>query len=373
MEENKKKDRKVTIFVVVGRLGKSLTLSKVLPIIESNKFDRIIVFREEKGFELEGVEYVTLDFLKKINIKPIIIFLRYFLEPIQLLYYAIKYRPALINGYQLLPKGINSFIVSRLAFTKCMLSSIGGIPEIDTYLKPTWFWKNLNLFILKHADIITTKGKTVTNYIINRGVGQEKIYTFNGAIDTSKFFFDDKIIKEFDLLFIGQLAELKGPDRFVLIVKELTSKFPKIKACIIGEGPMELVVKQMISDLNLTENIEIVGYINNPEGYFKKAKTLVMPSRSEGLATSMLEAMACGCVPVVSDVGCMSEAAKNDITAYLIGDYKNVKEFVNRISFLLLNNEKRNQILTNGINLVNNHYSIKTQSDVFKKIIEKSE
>jgi glycosyltransferase involved in cell wall biosynthesis len=361
---------KSIIFIVVGRLGKTLTLSKVKPIVSSGMFDKIFVFRQEKGSEIEGVTYITLEFLKVIKFKSIQKLIRYILEPSQLLFYTLKYNPDLINGYQLVPKGMYSFLVSRLTGKRCMVSSIGGISEIDTYMKPKLLWKGINLFILKHADIVTTKGDTVTNYLIKNGVSKEKIFTFNGAIDISKFFITTYTIKSIDLLFVGQLIELKGPDRFVLIVKELSLKYPLIKACIIGAGPLENLIKQMIEKYNLNNTIEIVGYVENVDDYFKRSKILIMPSRSEGLSTSMLEAMASGCVPVVSNVGCMNEAAINGVTAVLVNNYQDINEYVTLTNSLLINEREREKIANSAVKLIEDKYTIEKQGLIFKSIIE---
>ncbi len=362
--------KKKIVFVVVGRLGKSLTLSKLLPIVASGKFDKVMVFREEKGFDVPGVEYITLNFLMKVKSARLRKMIRYFIEPCQIVIYAVRLRPTLINGYQLLPKGIYSYFAARIAFTKCMISSIGGIPEIDSYSIHKWFWKNLNLFVLKHAEIVTTKGKTVTDYIVKHGVDKNKVFTYNGAIDTNRFFFDASVNKEIDLLFIGNLSELKGPDRFVLIIKEIINQFPDIKSFIIGDGPLIEQTKQMIEVFELKKNIELIGYTEETEVFFKRSKILVMPSRSEGLATAMIEAMSCGCVPVVSDVGCMNEAARHGETALLVKNYQDIDGFVKQISSILTNEKLREQISENAIRLIQKDYTTKAQAEIFKNIIK---
>ena len=44
-----------TIFIVVGRLGKNLVQSKILPVFASGIFAKIYVFSEETGISIEGV------------------------------------------------------------------------------------------------------------------------------------------------------------------------------------------------------------------------------------------------------------------------------------------------------------------------------
>jgi len=358
-----------TIFVVVGRLGKSLTTSKLLPIVATGLFTHIYVFRESEGDPIPSVIYITSLFQIGLFPKMFSRVLQRVYELVQLIYCTKNLNPEIINGYQLFPKGINSFIAAKVTKRKCIVSTIGGIPEIDTYFRCKRLWRAIHIYVLSHSDAVTTKGKTVTDYIIRYGVNPDTIMTFNGAIDMGKFSPDINLERDIDLLFVGQLIELKGPDRFVRIVNKLSLQHPGLKAKILGVGELENQVKRMIVNYSIEDQVSIEGYIDNPEAYFCRSKILVMPSRSEGLSTAMLEAMACGCLPVVSDVGCMNEAAISGLTSYTIKNYLDVDSFVVAISTLLFNDELRSSLAANAINLVRSKYSIKSQSAIFKDVV----
>ena len=95
----------------------------------------------------------------------------------------------------------------------------------------------------------------------------------------------------------------------------------------------------------------------------------MMPSRSEGLASAMLEAMSCGCVPVVSDVGNMTDAAKHAFNAYVVSDHMDVEGFTNYIEKLLRNEELRLEIAKNGSEFVRDHYSLQVMTEIFEGMI----
>ena len=78
-----------TIFVVVGRLPKSLVKSKVEPIIKSDIVDKVYVFSQEEGFKVDGLEYITLPGIFN-NRNFLLKFLRIIYEPIQLFIYCLK-------------------------------------------------------------------------------------------------------------------------------------------------------------------------------------------------------------------------------------------------------------------------------------------
>ena len=357
-----------TIFLVLGRLGKSLTTYKILPVLETRIFDRILVFRERKGEPIEGVKYITLEFLSAI--KPIWFrkVIQNVIEPIQLIFYSIALRPDVINGYQLVPKGINSLIASKISFRKCIISTIGGIPEIETYFKNRHFWTALNIMVLKYSDIVTTKGKNVTDYLINKGIDEGKIFTFNGSINLSRFKNKVTLARDIDILFVGNFSSLKGPDRVIKIILTLKQEIPDIKAVFLGTGVLFPEVEEAINDFKLKNNVKLEGHVEETEDYFNRAKILIMPSKSEGLSSAMLESMACGCVPIVSDVGCMNEAAINGENSILIENYDDIGSFSENALFLLKNHEVRESLARNGIEFVNEKYSDQEQARIFKEI-----
>lgn len=340
-----------------------------MPIQATGLFRRIIVFSEKKGYAYPDVQYITLDFLGKISILRLRQFIRILVEPIQLIYYALKLRPGLINSYQLVPKAYYNFLASSITRSTCMISSIGGIPEVKTYLKFPHFFESINIFVLKHTDIVTTKGYAVTNYIKKKGVKPEKIFTFNGAIDTS-IYYNQNLRRDIDVLFVGSLIEVKGPDRFVKIIKILYSRHIRISAVMLGDGNMRNAINDLIEENELQGIIKMPGFIENPLAYFRRAKILLMPSRSEGLSTAMLEAMACGCVPVISNVGCMTEAAINEYNSLVVDDYKDISAYVNSISHLLDNTEKLKKLSLEATSLVQAVYSIENQCRIFKMILK---
>lgn len=363
--------KKQIIFVVVGRLGKSLTVSKVAPIVASGKVEKVYVFREETGFVINGIEYITLpDFIKNIKINFIKKKFRIIYEPLQLLFYAIKLKPDYINGVYTLPKGLNSFIVSKMVGCKSIVSVIGGEREILTYNKPTAFWKNFNLWLLRNCDIITTKGIKVKEYLIDNGIKKDKIFIFNGSVDTHKYFFNKKIYKDIDILFVGTFRRLKGPDRIVKMIHKLRNNYPNLKAVFLGKGYLYNEIKEQIHILDLQNNIELKGYRTDTVTFFQRAKVLVMPSRSEGLSTAMLEAMACGCVAVVSNVGNMTDAANNGVNSFVVDDYTDIDTFVKYIKILLKNPNRQEKMAQNALQTVNKKYAIYPQTMIAKQIID---
>jgi glycosyltransferase involved in cell wall biosynthesis len=365
-------EKELICFLVVGRMGKSLTYSKAEPFSIHPSVSRIYIFREKEALPLPKTVYITLPGWV-LNIKPRFLsrFARLIAEPVQLIYHAYKIRPDIINGYHLIPKGINSLLAARLTGSKCILSLIGGIIEIETYSRFRWFLKRLNLWALKESDLITTKGSIVNGYLTDHNILSSKILVYNGAINLAKFYFNSSTSKDIDVLFVGTFRKLKGPDKVLQILSLVKKDFPSFKACFIGHGYLYDSCIDQARMLGLQENIVFTGHIDDPESYFQRAKILVMPSRSEGLPTAMLEAMACGCVPVISNVGNVSDAANHSVNAFLINNYRDIKSYAKYIHLLLSDDSLRSEMAQKGINMVKDNYSAAQQSTIIDKIISK--
>ena len=362
--------KEISLFIVTGRTGNSLVIAKALPFAVLEQVKTIYIFSESEGFAIPKCKYITVPTLIR-KIKPVFLgkILRFFYEPVQLFVYSIKLKPDFINGVYCLPKGLNSFIVSRLSGVKCVNSIIGSVLEVETELPFKKIWENINLWHLKGCNAITIKGETDRKYLLSKGIENSKLFQFNGAIDIEKFFFTTNY-RKIDLLFVGSFIELKGPDRIIRIVQQLLPFFPNLKAVMAGDGIMLKKARELSDELRVNGNILFEGYQTNTIPYFQQSRLLVMPSRSDSLPTSMLEAMACGCVPVISDVGNVTQAAMNNINSRVIRDYEDINAFVEAIADLLNNEQKRLEFARNGRKTVEKYYSIESQSKLAGNIID---
>lgn len=360
----------IKLFIVAGRTGPSLIVSKALPFSFLEEIEEIVIFSEKEGFKIPKCRYISnpgwLITLRPSSINKL---LRLIYEPVQLLYYTILLKPDIINGIYCLPKGLNSLIVSKLTHTKCLVSVIGSQLEVETELPLRRLWENINVCLLKRCDAITIKGKVDSAFLFSKNVDPKKMFTLNGAIDTEKFSLATGN-RPIDLLFVGTFYELKGPDRFLQIIHKLKSIFPKIKAVMLGDGIMLSGIKKMATDLDLRESIIFEGYQKSTVSYFQMSKIIVLPSRSESLPTSMLEAMSSGCVPVISDVGNVREAAENNVNSKIVSDYRDIDGFVNCIKDLLADQLMLNEFAIKARKKVEYYYSIEKQSVNAKSIID---
>lgn len=101
------------------------------------------------------------------------------------------------------------------------------------------------------------------------------------------------------LLFVGRIAEQKGLDIFLDIVKTLRSRGYRIQASVYGiPGHEELYVKHMLNRMS-KENIEYYGEVLVTPELFDNYDIFLFPSRYEGFGITLAEAMLSG-IPLLS-------------------------------------------------------------------------
>lgn len=105
------------------------------------------------------------------------------------------------------------------------------------------------------------------------------------------------------VLYVGRLEKVKNQDRLLVQFSRLAEQ-EDVRLLIVGSGPQESHLCEIINELRLTEKVKILQYRNNPFCYYKYADVLVLTSRAEGMPNVLLESMLLN-TPVVS-VDCMS-------------------------------------------------------------------
>ncbi|WP_270913667.1 glycosyltransferase [Allofournierella sp. CML151] len=106
-----------------------------------------------------------------------------------------------------------------------------------------------------------------------------------------------------DLVFLGRLSAPKRPLLFCEIVKQVKEKIPGVTARMIGDGELAGEVRSYLSENDLQDTIELVGFQSNPYTYLKCGKIMVMPSAWEGFGLAAVEALSLGLPVLCSGVG----------------------------------------------------------------------
>lgn len=185
-------------------------------------------------------------------------------------------------------------------------------------------------YTLKRADkiVATTRTYAETSPLLKNFMSKIKIVPM--GVDLKKYSIRDRekagkeirekyeIQDERVLLFVGGLNEphkYKRVDLLLKTFKGISKKHPDVKLIIIGEGGLRSEYESMCNELGIKDKIIFTGYVNNEElpKYYCASDLFVLPSltREEAFGIVLLEAAACGCVPVCFDIPGPGEVCKD--------------------------------------------------------------
>jgi glycosyltransferase involved in cell wall biosynthesis len=130
------------------------------------------------------------------------------------------------------------------------------------------------------------------------------------------------------------VGRLKAPKDFLTLVRALDALPPdSFDAVIVGEGPDRSRLEAEIEALGLTHRVRLAGERQDVTDLLAAADVFVLPSASEGMPVSVLEAMAAGLPVVASRVGGVPEQVADGETGLLVepGDAGELAAAVGRL------------------------------------------
>jgi len=186
----------------------------------------------------------------------------------------------------------------------------------------------LRLYTLRHADSIisTTRSYAETSSMLKRIPGRVDIVPL--GVDTTRFFPDERYQSQIrerhgigddnkTVLFIGGLNwhhRFKRVDLLIRAMSEVCKERDDITLVIVGEGDLKPGLQLLCQELNLGKVI-FTGYVSNDDlpKYCNAADLLVVPSlaREEAFGMVIVEAAACGAVPICFDIAGPSELCRD--------------------------------------------------------------
>lgn len=162
-------------------------------------------------------------------------------------------------------------------------------------------------------------------------------------------------------VFLGRLVSDKGADlaisAFHQLIKLIKSRsVEELTLTIIGEGPERKNLEEMVADLDLKKYVEFTGALREEKlvNCLNRHKFLLVPSRwDEPFGNVVLEGLACGCIPIVSNGGGLPDAVGNAGLVFQKGD---INSLLNCLCKVIENQELEKQLRSNAESHLWNHH-----------------
>lgn len=90
-----------------------------------------------------------------------------------------------------------------------------------------------------------------------------------------------------------------------------------LKLVIVGDGPCKEGLQRLAGELGIAADVVFIPATRTVVPWLHSIDIFVLPSTSEALSNSLMEAMACGCTAIASDVGGNPELVEHEVTGLL--------------------------------------------------------
>lgn len=330
------------------------------------EFEGVKVFRKKPLFYIPSLPYAAtfmisdiLRYIRRFNIDVL---------HVHTIHYFSSFSAAIISKMTNFP-----YILSVLGMTTTFARDF-----IDTVFKI--YESTISKFVISQASMIIAIAKQLVPRALELGAPQSKIKVIPHGIDPieyspnndgskirAKFGIeeDDKVIG-----FVGRLVPLKGVKYLLDAIKMINKKIDNVKVLIVGDGPQKRELEALVRK-NLKQNVIFTGFISkeNLPHVYPAFDIFTLPSLTEGLSNTLLEAMACGKPIITTFVGGNSELVEHGKTGLLVQP-KSSEELAEKILDLLIDSNKRVQMGQRGRDKILKHYTWEKIVPMYKRVYE---
>lgn len=261
-----------------------------------------------------------------------------------------RIQPDLIHGHYATNYG---FLAALSGFQPLVQTVHGSDILVDAVgsREKRWFVRHA----LKRATHITAPAEHMTRRLDEIGIPRERILILQYGVDTTQFApSDDSAVRQAHRVVSTRMFDWKyNVDQLVHAAPALSSLYPDVEIVLAGDGPDRDALQELAHTLKVETVVRFVGRVL-PESMptlLQSATVYVSTSVTDGSSLSLLEAMACGAFPVVTDIPANREWITDGENGFLVrvGD---VEALADRIAQGLTNDVLRTAAVCRNAELI---------------------
>jgi glycosyltransferase involved in cell wall biosynthesis len=178
--------------------------------------------------------------------------------------------------------------------------------------------------------------------------------------------------RRMELIFIGRLEHAqKGVLWLPDIYKACLDRGVDATLTIVGDGPDSQELQRRLSEHGLQDRTRHLKGLAPDQvyGLLVEAHILLMPSHYEGLPIALLESLACGCVPIVSRLPGITDAAVEDGKTGILVDVGDVSGFAEAVATLYRDPARWSRMSSAGHERASQEFSVEAMGSSYLRLI----
>lgn len=271
-----------------------------------------------------------------------------------------KLRPDVVHAHD--PHGVAMAAMALSMSTAKPSPPLLASRRVDFRLKTNSLsrWKN------RQVDCFICASDAIRQMLIEDGVPAERTTTVHEGIDVERVVATPAVNVHETLWLphhaplVGNVAALvphKG-QRYLIEAAHLVMKdIPDCRFVIFGEGELRDHLEHLVHEHHLEKHVLLPGFRNDVLGCIKGLDLFVMSSVTEGLGTSLLDAMACAKPIIATRTGGIPEVVEDGMTGVLVPP-RDAAALARAIVKLLSDHDRRQRLAIAGFDRVRERFTV---------------
>jgi glycosyltransferase involved in cell wall biosynthesis len=230
-------------------------------------------------------------------------------------------KPDIIHAHD--PHGVAMAGLALSMSTQLTKPPLVASRRVDFRLRRT----ALSRWKYRQVDCFICASEAIRRLLIADGVVESRAITVHEGIDLSRVEAAPPANVHEDLWLphhapvVGNVAALvphKGQRHLIEAAQLVVRQVPDARFVIAGEGELRAALERQIKEHHLEKHVLLAGFRPDVLSLHKAFDIFVMSSITEGLGTSLLDAMACGKAVVATTAGGIPEVVVDGETGFLV-------------------------------------------------------
>ena len=234
--------------------------------------------------------------------------------------------------------------------------------RVDFHLKGNSFsrWKH------RQVDLFIAASEAIRRMLVADGVPDEKTLTVHEGIDVGHVLaappvnIHEALFLPHHAPVVGNVAALvphKGQRHLIEAAHLVVQAIPDTRFVILGEGELREHLERLVREHGLEKHVRLPGFRTDVLGCIKSFDLFAMSSVTEGLGTSLLDAMACSKAIVATRTGGIPEVVDDGVNGLLV-EPRDHHALAAAIVRLLSDEPTRQRMAEAGFNRVSDRFTV---------------
>lgn len=224
-----------------------------------------------------------------------------------------------IHAQYITSYGFLAALVKRLYHinAKLILSAWGT--DILVTPRRNIFYREITKYALNTANVLTSDSEYMSDHIqylcgkrpITLPLGVESLLQINNNDKDDNLFFSNRALyKNYNI------------DKIIILFSKIVKQNPDCSLIIANDGEEKESLVKLSTELEVANKIKFVGYLSPDEQLqlYKKSRYYFSIPSSDATSVSLLEAMSCGCIPIVTNIPANREWIINKVNGFYLED-----------------------------------------------------